>query len=228
LPNDEDDSEEALGNDHEDSDDGDDEEDSEGDENDQEPVGDEEDETPSPLPHNGDVVPFWFAHEDQDQINEIVQIYNQTLNIERERKMCLRAPVPFVGSIKRTQVHNTLFSTLDEVSVYLRDIKPLGVDLPLSRTVWLLTSWEVSEGIPLHSFEIREDRLREFWQKRSRGASSFLYCRPVFHTKGKWSYGVCDQDVPVTYADSIIHTHTPCYTPYIPKQHLHSGEPSEN
>lgn len=67
---------------------------------------------------------------------------------------------PFIGRIRRTQVENDLFSTLDEVSIYLRDIKPLGVNLPFSRTVWLLTSWEVGEGIPLHSFEIREDSLR--------------------------------------------------------------------
>jgi hypothetical protein len=81
---------------------------------------------------------------------------------------------PFIGRVRRTQVENDMFTTLDEVSVYLRDFKPLGVTLPLCRTVWQITSWDVTEGIPLRCFEIRKDSLRGTSFSLSLSISLFL------------------------------------------------------
>jgi len=203
----------SSGND--DSDDGEDEESNEFDDEEYNGIEDGEEEAPAQADNH---IPFWFSHEDEDQVCKIMEYYTRFLDLETERKLCLRAPMPFIGRVRRTRVKNEMFSTLDEVSVYLRDIKPLGVKLPLVRTVWQVTSWDVAEGIPLHSFEIRTDSLRAFWHQRTFGADSFLYCRPIFHSKD-WQFQVSEQETLITY--TCLHSNTPCYGPYIPSKCLH-------
>jgi len=161
--------------------------------------------------------PFWFSHEEPDQITEIIKSYTETLKLDLEMKECVRAPPPFVGRVKRIQVDNDLFTTLDQVSVYLRDVKPLGISLPFSRDVWLLTSWDVEDGIPIRSFEISKDSLLEFWQSRSHGAYSYLYCRPIYHTKCDWEFEASSSDTPVVYASSL-YSPTRSFSPYLPNR----------
>jgi len=159
--------------------------------------------------------PFWFSHEEPDQITEIIKSYTETLKLDLERKACVRAPPPFVGRVKRIQVDNDLFTTLDQVSIYLRDVKPLGISLPLRRYVWLLTSWDAEDGIPIRSFEISKDSLLEFWQNRSHGSYSYLYCRPIYHTKCEWEFEASSSDTPVVYA-SPFYSPTQSFSLYLP------------
>jgi len=175
---------------------------------------DDEDDGEAAPPQSTDEVPFWFSHEDNDQVCKIMECYTRFLDVESEGKLCIRAPKKFVGKVRRTQVENEMFSTLDEVSIYSRDFKPLGVTLPLVRTVWVITSWDVTEGIPVHSFELHKDSLRAFWYQRTVGSDSFLYCRPLLHTNSEWQFQVSELENPVTY--TCLHSNTPSYGPYIP------------
>jgi len=183
------------------------------DEEDEDNEEDEEEEAP---PQLGNEVPFWFSHEEADQISGIIEYYSRFLDLESERKLCIRAPKQFIGRVKRTRVENEMFSTLDEVSIYLRDFKPLGVNLPLVRTVWQVTSWDVVEGIPVHAFELRKDSLRAFWYQRTIGTDSYLYCRPLFQTSGDWQFEASDVENQVAYAS--LHSNFPTYGPYIPSK----------
>jgi len=159
--------------------------------------------------------PFWYSYEDTEQINGIMNCYTTALKLDEERKTCIRAPPPFVGRVKRLQVDNDLFTTLDQVSVYLRDVRPLGTCLPFCRDAWMLTSWDVYEGIPLRSFQISKDSLLEFWQARSHGEYSYLFCRPMLKTA--WEYTVSLEDAPIIYL-SPLYSATHSFNLYLPKQ----------
>jgi len=178
---------------------------------------DYEDDSESYTSPNGQGTPFWFSYEEPDQIMEIIKSYTKILNLDKEREQCVRAPPPFVGRVKRIQVDNDLFTTLDQVSVYLRDVKPLGISLPFRRNVWLLTSWDIEEGIPLRSFEISKDSLLAFWQSRSHGEYSYLFCRPIYHTKCDWKFEATPIDTPVVY-DSPLYSPTHSFNLYLPYQ----------
>jgi len=162
-------------------------------------------------------VPFWFSYEEADQINEIMNSYTATLQLDEEIKSCVRAPPPFVGRVQRIHVNNDLFTTLDQVSIYKREPMPLGVTLPAVRDVWLLTSWDAEDGLPLRFFEINKDSLLEFWQSRATGQYSYLYCRPVYNTKREWDFAVSPQETPITYASSL-HSPAQLFTMYLPKR----------
>jgi len=166
--------------------------------------------------------PFWFSYEEADQINEIMNSYTTTLQLDEEIKSCVRAPPPFVGRVQRIHVNNDLFTTLDHVSIYQRDLVPLGTTLPAVRDVWLLTSWDVEEGLPLRFFEINKDSLLEFWQSRAIGEHSYLYCRPVYNTKHQWDFAVSPQETPITYTSSR-HSPTELFTMYLPKRPVESA-----
>jgi len=171
--------------------------------------------------------PFWFSYEDTDQICGILNSYSKTLDLEEERKSCVRAPPPFIGKVKRVQVDADLFTTLDQVSIYLRDVRPLGISLPFSRDEWLLTSWDVAEGVPLRSFRIKDESLIEFWQSRAHGDVSYLYCRPVYHTKSCWEFEVSSYDLPVVYA-SPFYSATHSFNLYLPKRVEHPSALDES
>jgi hypothetical protein len=143
--------------------------------------------------------PFWFSYEDPDQVAEIINIYTATLRLDQEQKACVRAPPPFVGRVKRVQVENSLFTTLDQVSVYTRDLRPLGISLPFRCDVWFLTTWDVDEGVPLRFFEVTKKELIEFWQARACGEYSYLYCRPVYNSKCQWKCEASSYDSPIVY-----------------------------
>lgn len=144
---------------------------------------------------------------------------------------------PFVGRVQRVHVDNDLFTTLDQVSIYKRELMPLGMTLPAVRDVWMLTSWDIEEGLPLRCFEINKDSLLgmflllccnrmltfvpEFWQSRAIGEHSYLYCRPVYNTKQAWEFAVSPQDTPITYTSSLP---SPAFTMYLPKRFVEPAE----
>jgi len=160
--------------------------------------------------------PFWYSHEDTAQISAIIDSYSATLKLDQERESCIRAPMPFIGRVKRVQVDNDLFTTLDQISIYQRDFRPLGVSLPFNRDVWLLTSWDVEDGTPLRSFEIPTDALLGFWQARSHGEFSYMFCCPMYHTKSDWKFEVLKDDYPVLWA-SPLYSATKSFNLYLPK-----------
>jgi len=178
---------------------------------------DSEEEESDVSPSNCHDTPFWYSYEDSDQINGIFNSYTETLKLDEEIKSCVRAPPPFIGRVQRIQVVNDLFTTLDQVSIYKRELMPLGMALPAIRDVWLLTSWDVEEGLPLRFFEINKDSLLEFWQGKAIGEHSNLYCRPVYNTKHGWNFGVSHEDTPITYA-SPLHSTDQLFTMYLPKR----------
>lgn len=185
--------------------------------------GEEEDEEGDVGTSNCHDAPFWYSYEDTDQISEILNSYTETLKLDEEIKSCVRAPPPFIGRVQRIQVDNDLFTTLDQVSIYKRELLPLGMALPAIRDVWLLTSWDAEEGLPLRFFEISKDSLIEFWQSKAIGEHSNLYCRPVYHTKHGWDFGVSHDDTPITYA-STLHSTDQLFAPYLPKRPIEVEE----
>ncbi len=60
---------------------------------------------------------------------QIMNIYDEFLGLENERKKCVRKPKPFVGCICRYQVKGSNFQTLDKIKVYQKDILPPGKDM---------------------------------------------------------------------------------------------------
>lgn len=163
-------------------------------------------------------IPFWFTNEEPDQIRMIFDSYAITLDIEEQRKACIRSPAPFIGRIIRmplkpsdneaencdinnnTNNNNnnnnnnttstTTFKTLDKVEVYVRELYPLGTILPLSRVVWLLTTWDSNEGIPTNSVEVTKGLKKSLQKRALTTQSSTLYCAPIFRTKDDYQYTV--------------------------------------
>lgn len=174
--------------------------------------------TPAPATPR-DSVPFWFSHEEPEQLRLIFDSYSTTLELEEQRKQCIRAPAPFIGRIKRTQVEEEPFTTLDEVEIYLREIYPLGTMLPLSRTDWVLTSWDPEEGVPTKIVKLTK-QMRKFWKKRTHGhSSSYLYCSPLFRTKEEYTYNVSPQNHDVMYtSDSATYTSVTQFSPFLPER----------
>lgn len=168
-------------------------------------------------------VPFWFMNEEPDQIRTILESYALTLDLETQRKACIRSPSPFIGRVKRTPIKpaesdtDKSFKTLDRVEVYLRELYPLGTKLPLSREAWVLTTWD-DDGIPIHSSEMSKSTKKSM-QKRAQGAqSSTLYCAPIFRTKDDYQYTVSPQEHSLMYAsNSSTNASISRISPFLPE-----------
>lgn len=70
-----------------------------------------------------------------DHILQIIKIYDEALNLEKERKQCIRKPKPFIGSILRKPVKANTFKTFDKISVFQKAILPPGNEIPILKTV---------------------------------------------------------------------------------------------
>eukprot|EP00026_Physarum_polycephalum_P006269 Phypoly_transcript_06311.p1 GENE.Phypoly_transcript_06311~~Phypoly_transcript_06311.p1 ORF type:complete len:394 (+),score=78.34 Phypoly_transcript_06311:130-1311(+) len=177
-------------------------------------------------------VPFWFTHEEPDQIRMIFESYAVTLNLEEQRKACVRAPAPFIGRIRRTPVKplesetETCFKTLDKVEIFLRELYPLGTMLPLSRVTWVLTTWDLNDGVPIQSQELQKSSkivspltfTIESIQRRTHGQSSTLYCAPIERTKEEYQYSVSPQDHNLMYAsNSSTNACIKTISPFLPE-----------
>jgi hypothetical protein len=168
-------------------------------------------------------IPFWFTHEEPDQIRTIFKSYALTLDLEKQRKACIRSPAPFIGRIKRTPIKpaesdtDKEFKTLDKVEIYLRELYPLGTMLPLSRVAWVLTSWD-DDGIPTNCSELSKSAKKSV-QKRAQGAlSSTLYCAPVFRTKDEYEFSVSSQEHSLMYTSSSSTNASICrISPFLPE-----------
>lgn len=67
-------------------------------------------------------------------------------------------------------------STLDEVSIYQRDIVPMGSPMTRLRIIIVITTWDASDGIPL-TIQRYDDPAK--WHKLSADSTPFtLYCLP--------------------------------------------------
>lgn len=181
--------------------------------------------SPPPCPPTppATAVPFWFMNEEPDQIRTIFESYAVALDLEEQRKACIRSPSPFIGRIKRTPIKpadtdtDKSFKTLDKVEVYLRELYPLGTMLPLSRVAWLLTTWD-DDGIPIQSSEMPKSTKKSM-QKRAHGAqSSTLYCAPIFRTKDDYQYTVSSQEHSLMYAsNSSTNASISRISPFLPE-----------
>jgi len=144
--------------------------------------------------------PFWFGNEDKEQLKSIINSYTKTLRLDEERKKCIRAPVPFVGRVKRTVVPNeTGFTTFDAVEVYQRGIVAPGTTMPFKKEVCLLTTWSSEEGLPISCLQIED---KEFLANRDQNEPEFSYltCLPVYGSSCDYNYFVSNQKQDVTYS----------------------------
>jgi hypothetical protein len=188
-----------------------------------------EDNSPPPTPPQNPVppantLPFWFTHEEPEQIRMIFESYGVTLDIEEQRKACVRAPAPFIGSITRTPIKpatsdtDGAFKTLDKVDIYLREMYPLGTMLPVSRVAWVCTTWDANEGVPTHSFELQKSTKKSMLKRAQGAQSSTLYCTPIFRTKEEYQYSVSPQEHSLMYAsNSSTNASITRISPFLPE-----------
>jgi len=150
--------------------------------------------------------PFWFSNEEPAHIKQIIELYASKLNISLERKRFSRAPMSFVGRIKRNKVRGgNQFTSLDEVQIYQRDMLPIPTAvMKLVETVYFITSWESEDGVPINFCKINTARYKSFWQERvvKDAVISYLYCMPVFESETQYEYEVTQFEHDVSYSKS--------------------------
>jgi len=166
--------------------------------------------------------PFWFGHEDKDQIKCINDSYYHSLKLHEEKKRCIRQPEPFVGRITRRKVDNTnAFTTFDLVEICRRSLLPPGSVMPITRTVHMLTTWSFDDGLPLEVIPLTNPDLIEQWEgciMRDVKPSTLL-CLPYYGSNG-YQYLVAQESLEVTHSpDSLNMIEKRCwYDEYIPKE----------
>jgi len=159
------------------------------------------------------IPPFWFAHEDDDHIKAIFNLYSKHIKIEEipVESNNGRSPQLFVGSVKRTALRNCGdFMTLDEVRVYKKLAIPPGVPLPIEQKILLLTSWN-EEGLP---WQISSATLsmKTFWSQRAVEVS-YLIRFPSRSQRDEDDFVVAQADLEVTYSQNC--GTKLCYEPYL-------------
>lgn len=123
-------------------------------------------------------LPFWFGTEDHDQVMQIMNMYDDFLNLEKERKSCVRKPEPFVGCVCRYQVKGSSFQTLDKIKIYQKEILPPGKDMTVYKVKHVLVKWDVETGLPTNMTLLKKIQ-RDYWEKRCHSENySYLYCIP--------------------------------------------------
>lgn len=127
-------------------------------------------------------LPFWWGNEDQDQLQFIINSYDRLLQLDSERELMIRQPKPFIGKIYRRQVSsNGTFQSVDKVSVFRREALPFGRTMPLTRTHWVISTWNQEAGIPFAQVMISEDVAKRVWLSRVLATSqSTIFCEPFF------------------------------------------------
>mmetsp|Transcript_29255 Transcript_29255/g.41055 ORF Transcript_29255/g.41055 Transcript_29255/m.41055 type:complete len:399 (-) Transcript_29255:402-1598(-) len=145
---------------------------------------------------NCPVFSFWFGHEDAKHCEIVMRCYAKFLSLEdsdhshSEQKKSSRAPVEFIGRIKRWRLNdlndqNVLecVATLDAVEVYQRENVQWGSEMKKTSTAILQTRWD-SDGFPI-SFQRK--KILDVTLSQSL-PSSDLYCLPVLHTHDQYDY----------------------------------------
>ena len=134
--------------------------------------------------------PFWYANEDFDHIREIFAVYQMKL-IKEEKT---RSSQLFVGQITRLDATcGQDFQTFDEVSIFNEQIGSDSPLIPFVKKIFVVTTWDRSDGLPLHLFIVDKDEedCLNFWRERvqrKNSKTSSLFCVPHFLAKGEYVY----------------------------------------
>jgi len=147
-------------------------------------------------------IPFWFSNEDEDQIKSLIQIYSKKAYINEEAQKCIRAPAPFIGRVSRSQVEHDEFCTLDRVDVFYLDfVVPQWETMKFNKTLIFLTTWGRETGEPLVMNPLTQSQVT-FWTNKILNINnkSYLYCLPVYSTKGEFRYHTAKVEESVGYS----------------------------
>jgi len=164
-------------------------------------------------------IPFWFSHEDKEQLQCIIERYSRELKLPEERKKRVRQAPPFVGRVKRTEVKNGLvFTTMDEIEIFNDALLPAGCALPKEETHFLITNWSKGDGVPTTCFAIKNQQI-EFWKSRATNTEpSYIMCLPLYGRPGSFDYFVTEEPVEVTCSSlSPGFSKQCCYESFIPE-----------
>eukprot|EP01126_Amoeba_proteus_P021345 TRINITY_DN2163_c0_g1_i3.p1 TRINITY_DN2163_c0_g1~~TRINITY_DN2163_c0_g1_i3.p1 ORF type:complete len:231 (+),score=39.24 TRINITY_DN2163_c0_g1_i3:61-693(+) len=165
-----------------------------------------------------DQPPFWYAHEDKEQLEGILLCYSKFCKSSKKlsNSSDARRLPEFVGKILRFQVlleDEMDFCTYDQVEIYRRDLRCVGSSLTKITEKNLLTRWDVEQGLPLSFTDITgediEDLIILFDTK------SYIHCLPVWATNMEYQVTRGDKDIPIGYAKEPFN-----FTKYLPKEWL--------
>merc|ERR1712137_178040 len=151
--------------------------------------GDEADHEPEPVPAD---VPFWFGHEDQEHVEQVMSRYQGELVRSEELQ---RSHRPFVASVARTAWQPSLressgaqlFQTFDEVQVCNNQRVRANRPQPALRTHFLLTTWD-SDGVPISFFHPPPATVSSLRGQTEGAERVYLYRQPEWferHPKGR-------------------------------------------
>eukprot|EP01102_Stenamoeba_stenopodia_P007138 TRINITY_DN198_c0_g2_i1.p1 TRINITY_DN198_c0_g2~~TRINITY_DN198_c0_g2_i1.p1 ORF type:complete len:268 (+),score=54.92 TRINITY_DN198_c0_g2_i1:275-1078(+) len=130
--------------------------------------------------------PFWFSFEEPEHVKEIISEYSKYLKMDAEAETRVRQGKPFIGCIKRTFVKSQdskAFRTLDRIYICRREDVAPGKTLPLERKVYVVTKWDVEDGLPLKFVRCASPKKRNLWKSKRLPHTSFLYCMPKLLAK---------------------------------------------
>eukprot|EP01114_Cavostelium_apophysatum_P014384 TRINITY_DN3720_c0_g1_i1.p1 TRINITY_DN3720_c0_g1~~TRINITY_DN3720_c0_g1_i1.p1 ORF type:complete len:460 (+),score=115.68 TRINITY_DN3720_c0_g1_i1:390-1769(+) len=176
-------------------------------------------------------VPFWFSNEDEEHIKSIISSYSKELKLEEAIKQIRRAPVPFVGRIKRQRVENAeVFTTLDTVEIFQRGLLAPGSNMPLKNTVHFLTCWHYEEGLPVKFLLLNENLTKEMWQERKDESTkmSYISCLPMYGSTTDYSYFVSEEKREIKHSPlSAAMASRFWYNDYIPDRSKNNKSPDQ-
>jgi len=102
----------------------------------------------------------------------------------------------------------TEIQTLDIVSIYQRDLVPLGGTMTQIREETLLTTWDVAEAMPLSI--VRLTNQKQLINKLDQlvvpdEEPSFLFCRPVFMHEAEFTFSLGTKPHEIIYSSPLAH-----------------------
>jgi hypothetical protein len=159
---------------------------------------------------------FWFSNEEPEHVQSIFSFYFKILKLDK-------CSTKFIGRIKRMcmtnecieDIRNTSLTseylgqldelyTLDELSVFYRDLVPYGSIIPFCTKKYCITSWSL-DGLP-QTIDLIEDmaKVKALLDKSSYAnhcqVVSYLFCLPIFNSN-EFTYFCSCSDQQVTFSD---------------------------
>lgn len=123
-----------------------------------------------------------------EHVEVIIKCYSKFLNLEKLNNGSIRRPPHFVGRILRNHViADNLFTTLDEVLIYLNDNVPFGSPFPFVDKKFILTTWD-DDGIPLAQKNIQDEKILNFWNQKKSNYFSYVYSIPTIRDNNTYFY----------------------------------------
>jgi hypothetical protein len=132
---------------------------------------------------------------------------------------CRRLP-KFIGRIQRTPIllcqakSEDVFTTLDKIDVFQRDIRQVGSNTTKLNTVYVISTWD-NDGMPnlLQTLENDNHNIISWKRKAIKGFPvSYIYCLPVWQSRTDFIYSVESEEHEVGYALQPWN-----YAAYLPK-----------